>query len=100
MSVAFVLFFNVMSLVVRACLGMADHLAVKFFFGVFLFVFVMGWFTAWAAVILSPQKRRPRVSSIVTFPVFSLILAASALYALVRPTRVWKPIPHSGAREC
>ena len=27
---------------------------------------------------------------------FSLILASSVLYTLVLPTRVWKPIPHSG----
>ena len=99
MSVAFVLLFNVLSLAVRLCLGMADTLAVRFFFGVFLFVFVMGWFTAWAAVILSPQKRRPKVVSIATFPIFSLILSASVLYTLVRPTRVWKPIPHSGREQ-
>ena len=96
MSVAFVLFFNVLSLIVRACLGMADDMSVRFFLGVFLFVFTMGWFTAWAAVILSPQKRRPKVVSIVTFPLFSLVLSASVLYTLVRPTRAWKPIPHSG----
>ena len=94
MSVAFILLFNVLALVVRLCFGSVDGAAYRFFFGVFLFVFVMGWFTAWASVVLSPQKRRPRVRSIVTFPVFSLILSSSVLYTLVRPTRTWKPIPH------
>jgi len=96
MSVAFILLFNFLALFVRLWCGAADAAAVHFFFGVFLFVFVMGWFTAWAAVALSPQKRRPRVASILTFPVFSLVLSASVLYTLVRPTRRWKPIPHGG----
>ena len=94
MSVAFILLFNFLALFVRLACGAADSAAVHFFFGVFLFVFVMGWFTAWAAVALSPQKRRPRVASILTFPVFSLVLSASVICALVCPTRRWKPIPH------
>jgi len=94
MSVAFILLFNVLAFAVRLCYGWADASAYRFFFGIFLFLFVMGWFTAWASVALSPQKRRPPVRSIVTFPVFSLILSASVLYTLVRPTKVWKPIPH------
>ena len=94
MSVAFILLFDVLALIVRACCGAADSAAVQFFFAIIFFVFVMGWFTAWAAVALSPQKRRPRVAAILTFPVFSLILSASVLYTLVRPTRLWKPIPH------
>lgn len=28
--------------------------------------------------------------------VFSLVLSASVLYTLVRPTHLWKPIPHGG----
>ena len=95
-SVAFVLLFNILSLAVRLCVGAADESAVRFFLWVFLFVFVMSWITAWAAVALSPQKRRPKARAVVAFPVFSLILAASVLYTLVLPTRVWKPIPHSG----
>ncbi len=94
MSVAFILLFDVAALVVRICYDAADAAAYNFFFTVILFVFVMGWFTAWAAVALSPQKRRPRVVSILTFPVFSLVLSASVIYTLVRPTRRWKPIPH------
>lgn len=94
MSVAFILLFNVLALLVRLLFGAADAAAVHFFIGVVLFVFVMGWFTAWASVALSPQKRRPRVISIVTFPIFSLVLSASVICALVRPTRQWKPIPH------
>ena len=94
MSVAFILLTNFVALAVRLCwtgLWAADW---RLFFGIFLFVFVMGWFTAWAAVVLSPQKRRPRIRSIVTFPVFSLVLSSSVLYTLIRPTKVWKPIPH------
>jgi len=94
MSVAFILFFNVTAFLMRLVYGAADQHAVTFFVTIFSFVFVMGWFTAWAAVALSPQKRRPRSAAIVLFPVFSLILAAAVLCALVRPTRVWKPIPH------
>lgn len=94
MSVAFILFFNFLALGFRLMTGGLDGAAVNFFFGVFLFVFVMGWFTAWAAVALSPQKRRPLVRAIITFPIFSIILSASVLYTLVRPTKTWKPIPH------
>lgn len=94
MSVAFILFFNFLALGFRLASGGLDCASVNFFFGVFLFVFVMGWFTAWAAVALSPQKRRPLVRSILTFPIFSIILSASVLYTLVRPTKTWKPIPH------
>ena len=94
MSVAFVLFTNLVALAVRLCWNGADASDWRFFFGIVLFVFVMGWFTAWASVALSPQKRRPRIRSIVTFPGFSLILSSSVLYTLVRPTRAWKPIPH------
>lgn len=94
MSVAFILFFNFLALGFRLATGGLDGASVNFFFGVFLFVFVMGWFTAWAAVALSPQKRRPLVRAIITFPIFSIILSASVLYTLVRPTKTWKPIPH------
>ena len=94
MSVAFVLLFNILAILVRLVSGAVDHASMQFFFGVFFFVFVMGWFTAWAAVALSPQKRRPLVMAIITFPVFSLVLSAAVLYSRVRPTRLWKPIPH------
>ena len=97
MSVAFILLFNAVALVVRLAAGAADAVAVRFFLGVTLFVFVMGWFTAWAAVALSQQRRRPNVAAILTFPVFSLVLSASVIYTLVRPTRQWKPIPHGDA---
>lgn len=94
MSVAFVLLFNILAILVRLASGAVDHASMQFFFGVFFFVFVMGWFTAWASVALSPQKRRPLVMAIITFPVFSLVLSAAVLYSRVRPTRLWKPIPH------
>lgn len=93
-SVAFILLFNIIAYIVRICANQVDSSATAFFFGVFGFVFAMGWFTAWSSVALSPQKRRPNVLSIVTFPVFSIILAASTIVTLVRPTRRWKPIPH------
>ena len=98
-SVAFVLLFNILAFVVRSCLGTADHLAVEFFVSVFVFVFVMSWITAWAAVALSPQKRRPKAWAVIAFPVFSLILSSSILYTMLFPTRVWKPIPHSGGKH-
>ncbi len=94
MSVAFILLFNICAFLLRVTVVGTTPFDVKFFVGVFGFVFVMGWMTAWASVALSPQKRRPRPMAIVLFPVFSLILAAAVIYTLVRPTRVWKPIPH------
>ena len=96
MSVSFILLFSVLSFLVRACSGRADSRAFAVFFGVFAFVCVMGWLTAVAAVALSPDKRRPQFLAIVTFPVFSVVLASTVLYSLVRPTRRWKPIPHAG----
>ena len=94
MSVAFIILFNFLAMFVRLGFGSADGSAFRFFFGIFGFVFVMGWFTAWAAVALSPQKRRPKVVSIVTFPIFSLILSSSVIFTLIHPTKRWKPIPH------
>lgn len=95
MSVAFILFFNAVALIFRWYISEIPT-DIRFFFAVFMFVVGMGWFTAWAAVALSPQKRRPTVLAILTFPVFSIILSASVLYTLVRPTKSWKPIPHGG----
>lgn len=97
MSVAFILLFNFLALFVRIASGALDSAAMNFFFGVFFFVFVMGWFTAWASVALSPQKRRPRFWAILTFPVFSLIISASVLCSRIRPVRRWMPIPHGTA---
>ena len=94
MSVAFILLSNLIALAVRLCWNGPEAADWKFFFGIFVFIFVMGWFTAWASVALSPQKRRPRIRSIATFPVFSLVLSSSVLYTLIRPTKAWKPIPH------
>lgn len=95
MSVAFLLLFNIVALLVKLCSASMDNVLAIFTSAfVFVFVFVMGWLTACAAVALSKRKRRPRWSAIATFPVFSLILSASVLYTLVFPTRRWKPIPH------
>jgi hypothetical protein len=70
-----------------------------FDYGVVFFVFAMGWITGWAAVALSSQKRRPSLMAILTFPIFSLILASSVLFVLIFPTKQWKPIPHGGQIE-
>ncbi len=94
MSVAFILLFNVAGFVWRLCRDHADQGAFALFFGVFGFLFIMGWFTAIAAVALSPDKRRPSWKAIVTYPFFSLILSAAVLYTRLFPTRTWKPIPH------
>ena len=94
MSVSFILLSNVVAFVVRMCYGPIDPHAFKMFFGVFAFIFAMSWFTAIAAVALSPDKRMPSARAVLTFPIFSLVLSASVLYTLVRPTRRWKPIPH------
>lgn len=96
MSVAFVLLFDIAAFVVKLCIGGAGVGAYSFFFGVIGFVFLMGWFTALAAIGLSHKKRRPRWTAVLTFPIFSLILSGAVLYTLVLPTRRWKPIPHSG----
>ena len=96
-SVAFILLFNILALLVRIGFGFGDYSAYRFFFGVFLFVFVMGWFTAVSSVALSPKENRPRWISIATFPVFSLILSTSVIFTLIHPTRQWKPIPHGVA---
>ena len=93
MSVAFILLFNALALIVRLVYGSTQS-PWTVFFGVFGFVFIMGWFTAIASVALSPNKRRPSWLAILTFPIFSLILSAAVLYTRVFPTRTWKPIPH------
>ena len=97
MSVAFVLLFNITGFVWRLCRANADQGAFALFFGVFGFLFVMGWFTAIASVALSPDRRRPTWKAIVTFPVFSMIISAAVLYTRMFPTRTWKPIPHGKA---
>ena len=97
MSVAFVLLSNVVALAVKLCRGFTGGNTFMLFFGIVLFVFVMGWFTALSAVALSPKKRRPLWRAVVTFPVFSMILSAAVIFTLVRPTKIWKPIPHRGA---
>ncbi len=95
MSVAFLLLFNVVALLVKLCSASMDNvLAIFTSVFVFVFVFFMGWITACSAVALSKRKRRPRWIAVATFPVFSLVLSASVLYTLVFPTRRWKPIPH------
>lgn len=100
MSVAFSVLFNVLAFGVRLLFGQAGQSALGFFLGMFGFVFVMGWITAWGAVALSPQKRRPSPPAIATFPVFSLVICASVICSLVFPVRRWKPIPHGEGSSC
>jgi hypothetical protein len=64
------------------------------FLGFLLFVFVMGWFTAFASTVLAPKEYRTGFMAIATFPVFSLVLSASVLVTLLFPTKSWKPIAH------
>lgn len=94
MSVAFVLVFNILGLLFRLAIGAAGVDAFVLFFGIFGFVFAMSWFTAVASIMLSPDKRRPTVLSVLLFPLFSLVLSASVIFVLFRPARIWKPIPH------
>lgn len=96
MSVAFVLLFDVVAFAVRACRSQVTPAGIASFLGVIGFICVMGWITAWTSVALSSQKRRPRALSLVTFPVFSVVLSLAVLAALVWPTRRWKAIPHGG----
>ena len=99
MSVAFILLSDVVSIVVRMLSHDFSRSALSMSLGVVFFVCFMGWITGWAAVALSSQKRRPSIGAIVTFPIFSIILAASLLYVLVFPTKRWKPIPHGKKSE-
>ena len=93
-SVAFIHFANVIALVVKLSTGHPCAQAFQMFAGFALVVFVMGWLTAAISVALSDKKGRPGLIPIVTFPLFSLVLSASALFTLVFPVRRWKPIPH------
>lgn len=93
-SVAFIHFANVIALVAKLCAGQSCAQAFQVFSGFVLLVFVMGWLTAAISVALSDKKGRPGLLSVVTFPIFSLVLSASALFTLVFPVRRWMPIPH------
>lgn len=93
-SVAFIHFANVVALVVKLSAGQPCAQALQVFAGFVLLVFVMGWLTAAISVALSDRKGRPGLLPIVTFPLFSLVLSASALFTLVFPVRRWKPIQH------
>lgn len=93
-SVAFIHLANVIALIVKLCMDQPVVPAVRVFAGFLLFVFVMGWLTALAAVALAPRGQRPGFIPVVTFPLFSLVLSASVLFTLIFPTRRWKPIQH------
>ena len=97
--VAFVQFFNILTLVWKLFTGAPVGSALWFFVDVFAFVVVMGLVTAVAAVALSPRKAVPMIRSIIGFPVFSLILSGAVLYTLVFPVKKWKPIAHNGIQK-
>ena len=99
MSVAFILFFDFVSICVRFLSDEISKGSLVTSFGVVFFVLAMGWLTGWAAVALSSQKRRPSLMAILTFPIFSIVLASSVLFVLIFPTKQWKPIPHGGHTE-
>lgn len=98
-SVAFIHFANVVALVVKLCTGQPCAQAIQVFVGFVLLVFVMGWLTAAISVALSDKRGRPGLFPVVTFPLFSLVLSASALFTLVFPVRRWKPIPHGQSSQ-
>ena len=98
-SVAFIHLFNLAALAVKFGCGEDPLQALEFFVGIIGFVFAMSWFTALSAVMLSPRRRTPSWLSVATFPLFSLVLSASVVYTLVRPTRSWKPIAHRGVAD-
>lgn len=93
-SMSFVYLATFLSLIIRLVCGPMNGVSIFIFLFIFGVVFFMGWTTAFSAIMLSPRKRRPCLLSILTFPFFSAILSAACLYTLVRPTKVWKPIPH------
>ena len=95
-SVSFILLTDVLAFAVRVGFGADIRTAAWIFLSVVAFVFAMSWLTAFAAVAISARRSRPPALSVVAFPVFSLVLAATVLYTLLRPTRRWKPIPHCG----
>lgn len=93
-SMSFVYLATFLSLTIRLICGPMNGVSILIFIFIFSVVFFMGWTTAFSAILLSPRKRRPCLMSIFTFPFFSAILSAACLYTLIRPTKVWKPIPH------
>lgn len=93
-SVAFIHAANIVALAVKVCTGQPLMPALQVFAGFLLFVLAMGWFTAVASVALSRGNGCPGWLAVFTFPVFSLVISASVLAALVFPARRWKPIPH------
>ncbi len=97
MSMALLIFFSFLTFVCRLAAGGAFLPSFGLFLSSLALVTVVSVLTGWGAVALSNKKRRPKPLAILSFPAFSFILAAAALWTVVRPTRTWKPIPHSGA---
>jgi cellulose synthase/poly-beta-1,6-N-acetylglucosamine synthase-like glycosyltransferase len=93
-SVAFIHAANVIALVVKLSTGAPVAPTVEMFLGFLFFVFLMGWITAVLASVLTIKAERAKLLSIITFPIFSLILSLSILFTFIFPTRRWKPIPH------
>ncbi|MBQ1568781.1 MAG: glycosyltransferase family 2 protein [Kiritimatiellae bacterium] len=96
MSVSFFMFFGLAAVFVHLAVGEGVLAALRVFGSFLFFVVGVGGIAGVFAVLLSSRKRRPRWWAVLTFPVFSIILASTVLWTLVRPTRKWKPIPHKG----
>lgn len=105
MSVAFILLSDFLMFAFRLFSGDGAERPAAVFGGVLAFVCAAGIVTAAAACAMSapsgdfgeiPAAKRFRTTilPVVSFPVFSLILSATVLWSLVRPTRRWRPIPH------
>jgi cellulose synthase/poly-beta-1,6-N-acetylglucosamine synthase-like glycosyltransferase len=61
-------------------------------FGV-CFIF-LSWASAVLSTVLSRYSVRALFFSILTFPVFTVILSGTVIYSVVMPQRTWKPIEH------
>ncbi len=94
MSVAFLILFGFISIVVRIVAGAGVLEAVAMFALLICFIAFVSSVTGVLAVLLSSKKRRPKWPAVLTFPIFSFVLSATVLWTLVCPTKTWKPIPH------
>lgn len=96
-SVAFIHLFNILALVAELLINGPTPRAFWFFAIILGFSFVASWIAAIATYLLSSRKRAPRYISVLTFPLFSLVLSATVIYTLLRPSNTWKPIAHTGS---
>ena len=97
LSLSFVFLFTTVGLVMRVVTALASVSAGPLSGGLFGGALVLTALSGLTAVSLSPAKSRPTLVAVLTFPVFAFILSLSVLVSLVRPTRRWKPILHTGS---